>query len=249
MQTCAIVTGHSRGLGAAILRELLGRGIATLGLARGATRAPVEAAPGLFEERALDLGDAAALRAWLAGPQLANWMLGRQRVLLVNNAGTLQPMGALPTQDLSAVADAVSLNVGAPLMLSAALCAVEGAGQERRIVHVSSGAARSPYAGWSIYCATKAALDQHARAAALDATPGLRICSLAPGVVDTSMQAALRSVDPARFPMRERFEKLQREGQLASPEDCARRLVDYLLSEAFGQEPVADLRSLPAAAG
>jgi NAD(P)-dependent dehydrogenase (short-subunit alcohol dehydrogenase family) len=249
MQTCAIVTGHSRGLGAAILHELLGRGIATLGLSRGALRAPVEAAPGLFEERTLDLSDPAALRSWLAGPQLANWVLGRQRVLLVNNAGTLEPMGPLPSQDLAAVADAVNLNVGAPLMLSAALCAVDDAGQERRIVHVSSGAARSPYPGWSIYCATKAALDHHARAVALDRTPGLRICSLAPGVVDTSMQAALRSVDPARFPLRERFQKLQREGQLASPADCARRLVDYLLSEAFGQEAVADLRSLPGLSG
>lgn len=243
MRTCAIVTGHSRGLGAAIVDELLQRDIPTLGISRGASKTPRSGAAS-FDEIALDLADPGALRAWLAGPQLANWLLGRERVLLINNAGTLEPMGPLPVQDLAAVADAVNLNVTAPLMLSAALCAIDAGELDRRILHVSSGAARTPYAGWSLYCATKAALDQHARSAALDRTPGLRIGSVAPGVVDTAMQAALRSVDPARFPLRERFEKLQRDGRLARPRDCARQLVDHLLDDGFGAEPVADLRTL-----
>ncbi len=249
MQTCAIVTGHSRGLGAAIVAELLHRGIPTLGLSRGVVGTPAGAPTGLFDEVALDLRDLDALRAWLAGPRMANWVIGRHQVLLVNNAAMLEPMGPPPLQDTLAVAHAVSLNVAAPLMLSAALAGIAAAGQQRRILHVSSGAARTPYAGWSVYCATKAALDQHARAVMLDQVPGLRICSLAPGVIDTAMQAALRSVDAARFPLRERFRDLHREGQLSAPADCARRLVAYLLDERFGEQPVADLRGVAAPAG
>ncbi len=244
MQTCAIVTGHSRGLGAAIVDELLRQGIPTLGLSRSAVGKPADVPAGRFDEVALDLRDLDALRAWLAGPRLANWVIGRQQVLLINNAGTVEPMGPLSVQTPLAVAEAVSLNVAAPLMLSAALAAIEAPGQQRRILHVSSGAARTPYSGWSVYCATKAALDQHARAASLDQVPDLRICSLAPGVIDTAMQASLRDVDPARFAMRARFEQLHREGLLSSPADCARRLVAYLLSEAFGEQPAADLRQL-----
>jgi NAD(P)-dependent dehydrogenase (short-subunit alcohol dehydrogenase family) len=115
---------------------------------------------------------------------------------------------------------------------------------DRRILHVSSGAARSAYPGWSVYCATKAALDHHARAVVMDNMRALRICSLAPGVVDTDMQAELRATGLERFPIRERFDNLKRSGQLTSPEACAQRLVRYLLSDEFGQNPVADLREM-----
>jgi benzil reductase ((S)-benzoin forming) len=84
----------------------------------------------------------------------------------------------------------------------------------------------------------------HARAVALDQTPGVRICSLAPGVIDTDMQAEIRATSLEQFPLRERFEGLKRDGQLSSPTDCATRLVNYLLSDAFGNVPVADLREV-----
>ncbi len=245
MQHCtAIVTGHSRGLGAAIAASLLRRGIPTLALSRHGHADLARRHPGLLQEIALDLGDAAALDAWLAQQSLADRLRASTQVLLVNNAGMLEPVGPLPMQAPATVARAVGLNVAAPLMLAAAVAAATGPGQDRRILHVSSGAGRSAYAGWSVYCATKAALDQHARAVALDATPGLRICSIAPGVIDTDMQASIRATSIAAFPLRPRFDALKAQGQLASPADCAERLVAHLLDDAFGREPVADLRDL-----
>ena len=247
MQDCtAIVTGHSRGLGAAVAASLLRRGIPTLGLSRHGHPDLARRHPGLLQEVALDLADSAALGAWLAGPALADRVRGRGQVLLVNNAGVLEPVGPLPMQDPAAVAKAVAVNVAAPLMLAAAVVAATGPDQDRRILHVSSGAARNAYAGWSVYCATKAALDQHARAVALDRTPGVRICSLAPGVIDTDMQASIRAAGLDAFPMRARFEALKAQGQLASPADCAERLVAHLLGGSFGREPAADLRELAA---
>ena len=96
----------------------------------------------------------------------------------------------------------------------------------------------------SAICATKAALDHHARAIALDGNRALRICSVAPGVVDTDMQAEIRGTALERFPMRERFDALKRDGHLATPEASARKVVDYLLSDAFGDTPTADVRGL-----
>jgi NAD(P)-dependent dehydrogenase (short-subunit alcohol dehydrogenase family) len=164
--------------------------------------------------------------------------------LLVNNAGMLQPVGPIEGQDAGAIARAVSVNVAAPLMLASALAAASGEAQDRRIVHVSSGAARNAYPGWSIYCATKAALDHHARAVTLDPNRALRICSVAPGVIDTDMQAEIRATGLDRFPQRERFEALKNEGRLATPDQAAKKLVDYALSDAFGTTPVADVREL-----
>jgi NAD(P)-dependent dehydrogenase (short-subunit alcohol dehydrogenase family) len=177
---------------------------------------------------------------------LKDWLAGADMVLLINNAGTVQPVGPLAMQDPSDVARAVALNVGAPLMLASAVAAARPPGAACRIVHVSSGAGRNAYPGWSVYCATKAALDRHAQAVALDQNDALRICSLAPGVIDTGMQAEIRASSLAQFPLRQRFDELKRTGELAEPAACAQRLVAYLLGEQFGTLPVEDLRGVSA---
>lgn len=238
----AIVTGHTKGLGAAIASDLLTRDIPVLGLARSFSPAMQARCPGLLSQIVLDLADAGALGAWLAGSALRHFMAGDDTILLINNAGVVQPVGSLRDQNPMDVARAVALNIAAPLMLAAAVVA-HSDGAERRILHVSSGAGRNAYPGWSVYCATKAALDQHARAVALDALAGVRICSLAPGVIDTDMQAEIRATPPERFPLRERFVALQRAGELSPPQQTARALVEYLLAPGYGREPVDDLRS------
>ncbi|KVU28286.1 short-chain dehydrogenase [Burkholderia ubonensis] len=242
----AIVTGHTRGLGAALAAQLLARGIAVLGLSRSRYPSLGAQAGERFAEVELDLSEPARVEAWLAGDALSRFVDGASTVLLFNNAGTVEPIGPLDAQDPAAIARAVSLNVATPLMLSGALAQAGADTVERRILHVSSGAARNAYAGWSIYCATKAALDHHARAVALDATRGLRICSVAPGVVDTGMQATIRATSTDRFPQREKFEQLKASGALATPDAAARQLIDYALSDAFGATPTADVRELAA---
>ncbi|KWF56099.1 SDR family oxidoreductase [Burkholderia pseudomultivorans] len=243
----AIVTGHTRGLGASLAEQLLLEGIAVLGVSRSRHASLAAQGGDSFAEVELDLSEPPAVATWLAGDTLRRFVDGASLVLLFNNAGIVDPIGPLDAQDPATVARAVGLNVAAPLMLSAALAQVASASTECRIVHVSSGAARNAYAGWSVYCATKAALDQHARAVALDANRALRICSVAPGVVDTGMQATIRATGDDRFPMREKFEQLKASGALATPEAAARQLVGYALSDAFGSAPTADVRELPAA--
>lgn len=239
LRTAAIVTGHSRGLGAAVADDLLGRGVSVLGIARTSRRA---AGDGLAEA-VVDLADEQALHRWLhAGDPLADFLRGAQRAILVNNAGLLQPVGTLEQQDPAAVTRTIAVNVGAALALSVAFARATANAEDRRILHVSSGAGRKAYAGWSVYCATKAALDHHARAVALDATPRLRIASVAPGVIDTDMQAEIRATPKDHFPDRDRFVRMQEEGSLRAPGEAAKALVDVLLSLDFGKDPVAETR-------
>jgi NAD(P)-dependent dehydrogenase (short-subunit alcohol dehydrogenase family) len=237
----AILTGHSRGLGAAIAAELMQRGVAVMGLARRDNPELQLRYPRLLQQHAIDLADGAGLADWLKRPALTEFVAGDQPLLLINNAATVQPMGDLTQQCARRIAEAVMLNVGAPLMLSAQLAALAANAPRRecRILHLSSGAARQAYPGWAVYCAGKAALDHHARAVAADAGTGLRICSLAPGVIDTDMQAELRAGPPEDFALREMFLSLRALGQLATPAACAVRVVDFLLSAQFGLVPTA----------
>jgi benzil reductase ((S)-benzoin forming) len=237
----AIVTGHSKGLGEGIAAALLAQGIAVLGVSRGPAMQLTERFSGLLTESEVDLGDHASLSTWMAGSVLHDFVQGADTILLVNNAGTVQPVGALQDQDPLEVLRAVTLNVAAPLALAAAVVEVRG-DAPCKILHISSGAGRSAYPGWSVYCATKAALDRHAEAVALDASEGVRCVSLAPGVIDTGMQGEIRSATSEQFPMLERFIALKEEGGLQSAEETGADIVRFLLADGFGTVPVADIR-------
>lgn len=242
MKAAAVVTGHTRGLGAAIAEELLTNDVFVHGLARGFNAELAERFGGRLEQTRLDLADAGALTRWLQTDHMRQFFESATSALLVNNAGLLKPIGPLETQGITAVADAVTVNVAAPLMLSAAFIQATPDVPDRRILHISSGAGSSAYAGWSVYCATKAALDHHARAVALDATRNLRVASVAPGVIDTDMQAEIRDTTIEHFPDRERFRRMKQEGHLRTPRDAGQEMVEYLLGDAFGRDAVRDLR-------
>src|SRR3989344_2705293 len=95
------------------------------------------------------------------------------------------------------------------------------------------------------YCAAKAGMDHFTRCVALDEAlkpHGAKVCSLAPGVIDTDMQVQLRGADPAAFPDRQNFANLKTGGQLTSPTDAAIRVLAWLERADFGTNPVADVR-------
>lgn len=234
----AILTGHTKGLGLGILEILSQQHIPVLGISRSHnSQAPKECV-----QIQLDLSDSKQLEHWLGEGDLLEFIQNASEVLLVNNAGWVSPIGPLSTQAPHLIAQHVQLNVAAPLMLSAYLAQHINDEQTLRILHVSSGAARNAYPGWSVYCASKAALDMHAQAVHMDAQTRIRICSLAPGVIDTDMQAQIRDVDPAHFPNKQRFVDLKNKGQLSDAQHTATALVEFLLGTHFGTNPVADLR-------
>jgi benzil reductase ((S)-benzoin forming) len=111
---------------------------------------------------------------------------------LVHCAGTLGEIAALCDISHAAWQTALSTNATAPLFLSQAtlpLFVPKGG----RILHISSGAALRPVAGWGAYCASKAAL--HAVYGVLAEElrgRGIAVGSARPGVVDTAMQERIR---------------------------------------------------------
>ncbi len=190
----AVVTGASQGLGAALARELSGRGARVVLVARGEGAlaevvASIRRAGGEAHGIAADVADKDAVHG-IAGTAAA--LVGDVE-LLVHNASTL---GALPMpllgdtacEDLERV---LAVNVVGPFRLGKALAGpmlVRGRGT---VVHVSSDAAVSAYPRWGAYGASKAAFDHLSRvwAAELEGT-GVRFFGVDPGEMDTAMHAA-----------------------------------------------------------
>ena len=237
MNPTVIITGHSYGLGAALAAAWLETGACVIGLARSNNTALAATHPGQLHETAINLADPQAVLAYTRSDAFRHICQEADTLWLFNNAGTVAPSAPLGAQADDDITHALNLNITAPLLLANAT--VAHARERVRIVHISSGAARKPYPGWSIYGASKAALDRHAADAAAE---GVRIVSLAPGVVDTAMQAGMRA-DPA-FPLREQFAALHADGKLQSASDTAAQILAYCQSDQFAREPIADIRTL-----
>lgn len=157
------------------------------------------------------------------------------RVVLVQNAGTIAPVGFAGEVDDDAYRTNVLLNAAAPQVLGHAfLRALRETGFSGRseLVMISSGAAGNPYAGWSAYSAGKAALDAWVRAVGQEQEArgtGCRVVSISPGVLDTGMQEHIRQVPERDFPRVGKFLDLHAEQRLRPPEEAARdtwRLLD-----------------------
>ena len=241
-----ILTGGSRGMGLAMARQLLDAGHTLVCIARHANpdlRAPQGAT---LLQWTLDLSDgapaAAQLRDWLAAQPPGHFA----SATLINNAGVIPRIAPLSASDPQELARALRVGLEAPMQLTAAfLGATEDWDVPRKVLNISSGLGRRAMASQAAYCAAKAGMDHFTRCLVLDEAGkpgGARACSLAPGVIDTDMQVQLRGAAAADFPDVDNFARLKAGGQLASPEQAARRVLDWLERPDFGDHPVADVR-------
>lgn len=224
-----IVTGVSRGFGESLALELLGRGTRVLGIGRSSS---ARLGGDHYRFVRCDLAQPAALPVLLEPAFRVVAKARPQSVCLVNNAATLDPVGVLGTTEAGDVAASIAVNLVAPVVLAGFFCRVfDGAGLERRIINVSSGAAQSTLPGESLYCIAKAGLEMLTRSLAAEhVSPGFRAITLRPGVMDTAMQTFTRSQSKERLPSVDLFKGFHASGQLVAPDVVARKVVDRLIA-------------------
>lgn len=216
----AVITGASRGIGAALALEWARRGL-RLGLcARSATVLPD--GPAVVSGR-LDVTDEKALGEFVARVEERFGAID----CWVNNAGVLAPISPLREVEVEDFRHHVDVNLtGVFLGTRAYVRHLRARGRGGVLLNVSSGAGQSAYAGWSAYCAAKAGVDRLTECVQLEeAGSGLRAHAVAPGVVDTAMQALIRATPEDRFPSLPRFVEIAREGRFNSPGFVAERLL------------------------
>jgi NAD(P)-dependent dehydrogenase (short-subunit alcohol dehydrogenase family) len=214
----ALITGASRGLGAATAVALAEQGATVVALGRTVggleeTDDKVRAVGGEAVLMPVDLSDPAKLVS--LGAVLFQ-RFGRLDIF-VANAAELGQLSALPHADPKHWDKVLAVNLTANQRLAATLDPLLRKSPKGQAVFITDGAAVSHKAYWSAYGATKAALEQMAAAWALEVVPPLRIRTFDPGPMSTKLRGKA-------FPG-------EKPGTQPPPEDAARRLVDFILTD------------------
>ena len=214
----ALVTGASRGLGAALARALARRGAKVVLVARGEREleevaASIRAAGGEAFAVPGDVGDKdsvhriAGVAAAVAGPV----------DVLVHDASTLgrTPLRLLLDTDCEDLERVLAVNLVGPFRLTKIVAGSMALRGEGIVVHVTSDASVNAYPKWGAYSVSKAALDHLGRVLAAELSDfGVKVVSVDPGEMRTRMHAeALPDADPET---------------LAAPEDVATRIVSMI---------------------
>lgn len=212
----AILTGGSRGLGLSLCSRLQERGCTLIEFSRSA--------PHAFSVKA-DLANPAGFEA-LVRERLAMIDTARiKEILVIANAGTLDATAPAGAQAWPAVEQDMAVNLLSPMaFFNQVVARFAPLACPKTLVGISSGAALRGIAGWSPYCAAKAGLEGFIRALGAEQAQQehpFTAISIDPGVMDTEMQAFIRSRSANDFPDVQRFRQRQQDGELATPERIA----------------------------
>ena len=208
----AILTGGSRGLGLALCETLAERGYRVLEFSRSA--------PHAYSAR-IDLSSPSDSHRVVASAIASFDGQHIEELLVINNAGTLEPIGPASRKEPTAILANLNTNfASAILVLTEIVAHFQATACRKVLANISSGAAVKGYAGWSLYCAAKAGMENYIRALALEQQrephPFIPV-NVDPGVIDTEMQALIRSSSASDFPEIERFVKRKEQGALVAP--------------------------------
>ncbi len=218
-----VITGVSRGLGEALLNQFeTDEDTTVLALGRGFTDAQRIAAGPRLVLRHCELAEPSTLPH---ASELNELIADADEVVLIHNAAVVAPIGPIGDLEPDELANAVAVNLTAPMLLTNSLLAALPATARAVIMFVSSGAAHRVIDGWSAYSATKRGAEEffaHLAEQYAD-EPRIKVEIVNPGVMDTGMQETIRA---ARFAGQQRFLDLYENNELPDPAAIAARLIE-----------------------
>lgn len=248
MTIAYIVTGTTRGIGRALARQIISDGDVLYSISSADSQVT-----DTWQNIHCELGEpdnaAAAMERLIQFVRTEEV----QSLVLINNAGVLGPVGAIETATEGQIARLIRINVMAPAVLMAVFIRQTAAFRiPRRIINISSGAARHPYAGWAMYCSSKASLEMMTRCVSAEQAmkkDPVAVCAVCPGRVETRMQRSIRDLSPDRFPAQPEFIDAKRRGDIQTPEQVAEILLALDREGQLHNGHVYDLRDVRRHAG
>jgi benzil reductase ((S)-benzoin forming) len=223
------ITGVSGGLGEALVKQFLARHDSVTGIGRNNTIQHPN-----YTFLSCDLSSSAEIKNLDFGSI-------NEDVILINNAGIIGQIERLSDQEIPDAESIFMVNTIAPMFLSAKLMRSTSVENQVTIINISSGAARRSIPSWAAYCASKAALDRFSETFYLEEKEkgrNIKVYSVAPGVIDTNMQAIIRSTESSKFSSASRFTELKSSNSLKLPLQTAGQIVNLAIQNDFDESEI-----------
>lgn len=230
MDKLLIITGGSKGIGNGIVNEYSRNGYAIISVSRTKnTHQDFEK----VNQVIFDLSHVNEVENLLKNILEPISLENLTAITLINNAGKLGAITTIERKSAADIDETIRLNTTVPLILiSSFLALTKSLNCRKKIINISSGAAKNPMHGWVTYCASKSAIDMITRAVATEQDAlenGAKIISIYPGVVDTEMQSQIRESSKEDFVNVEKFLNYKENGVLATPDHVGKEIykLDY----------------------
>ena len=230
-----LVTGASKGLGRSICEILATNGFTVIGLARESNEL-ISLEKSLKEKNSESMIYPCDLSSEAQILSTAQKISEKFTTIngVIHNAGIIGPVGSMFEVDTNLWNETIQVNLLAVQQLTKLLHPLMINAQRCRVTTISSGAAVNSLESWSAYCTSKAGLEMWTRSLADEGSShGISAVSVAPGIVDTDMQATIRSVSVDDFPMVERFIGFHNNGDLVAPDVVAKSLYQLITNHSM----------------
>jgi benzil reductase ((S)-benzoin forming) len=231
----AIVTGASKGLGLAIAKTFLEEKVGVFSLSRTDNDELKNKAKQLdvpYEHFPCDLSKENDLLNVCSSLKRHIGQSAVKELFIVNNAGVVEPIEKVGEFQPADISWHYSINAIAPIIISNFF--INQTQIPTNIMNITSGAAKRPIHGWSLYCSSKAAIDMFTEATALELKTNSSvhtISAFSPGIMDTEMQGQIRSSSKSSFHDVDTFRQYKEEGKLRDPKIVGNALVKRIVEK------------------
>ncbi|MFH1946578.1 MAG: (S)-benzoin forming benzil reductase [Candidatus Magasanikbacteria bacterium] len=246
-----IITGTSRGLGEAISMNLIQPENHLFCISRSANSRLVEGAKNKgvsLDYFQRDLSESSKTEELFEKIFKKIDFDAVNSISLINNAGVLAPISVADKYNSEEVARNIDINLTAPILTTGLFIKnTNHLNIEKRIINISSGAANKAYHGWGPYCASKAGLNIFSKCVSLEQKTRkypVKLFSVAPGVIDTEMQAGIRNTKKDDFVDLERFIAYKEDGKLMPPDSVAKKIIKLLTINKFESGEFIEIEEL-----
>jgi len=224
-----LITGTSKGIGEALAQKILQEGNTVLGISRNRSENITSTN---YHHLSFDLNETSKMEPIM---DQANKIVEKQDydfVCFVHNASAVEPLGPIENNLPSEIESHIKIGLIAPLILTSMFIKrFTNETIRKKVAFISSGAAFTPLVGESSYCSAKAGLNMLAQCIGLeqkDKPHGFEVNTIGPGMVDTTMQLAVRSKSSNEFALADFFRQAFEEGKLQERDSVAEKIYTIL---------------------